>query len=288
MKILIIGSRGQLGSDLMRTKPLHNKIDIVSINRSQLDLSDTARIYPLLIEQSFDVLINCAAYNRVDDAESNVHEAYLVNAYAVREFARVCEKQKHIFIHISSDYVFSGNKSTPYIEADLPIPLSVYGTSKALGEVFALEYSENIILRTASLFGIAGSRGKGGNFVASIINKTKEKKPIEVVNDITMSPTSTKDLAQWIWIILENKIQPGMYNAVNTGHATWFNFAQEIISHIKSDANLSVVTSTTYPHKAIRPRYSVLDNAKLTAQIGSIRSWQEALTDYLQEKRYRT
>ena len=286
MKILLVGSRGQLGSDLLRTKPNHKKIDLIAIDRSQLDLSETARIYPFFIEQKFDVLLNCAAYNRVDDAEDNPEEAFMLNAYAVRELSRVCQKQKSLFIHMSSDYVFSGKKATPYKDTDLPMPLSVYGASKTLGETFALECSDSIILRTASLFGITGSRGKGGNFVEAVMNKAKEQKKIEVVNDMTMSPTSTKDLARWIWMILENRIKPGMYNAVNIEQATWFDFAKEIISHINSEAHLTAVTTGTYPHKAVRPRYSVLDNSKLVAQIGSIRSWQEALTEYLQEKGY--
>jgi dTDP-4-dehydrorhamnose reductase len=287
MKVLVLGANGQLGSDILRFhRECSNGMEMVALSRKELDISAASAIGVALSDYPFDVLINCTGYNKVDEAENHATEAFAINAHAPQRMAAVCKARGALFVHISTDYVFDGRSRTPYVETDAPSPLNVYGASKLLGESLVLrEYAEgSLIARVASLFGIAGSSGKGGNFVETILRLAREKGEARVVDDIRMSPTSTADAAKALLALIHQRAAPGIYHVVNSGDATWFEFAQEIIRQAGIAAKAVPITSQEFSSPAARPAYSVLDNQKVAKIVGSIPHWQEALNRYLARK----
>jgi len=287
MKALILGANGQLGSDILRFhRECSNGMEMVALSRKELDISAAGAIGAVLSDYPFDVLINCTGYNKVDEAEKHATEAFAINAHAPQRMAAVCKARGALFVHISTDYVFDGRSRTPYVETDAPSPLNVYGASKLLGESLVLrEYAEgSLIARVASLFGIAGSSGKGGNFVETMLRLAREKGEVRVVDDIRMSPTSTADAAKALLALIHKRAEPGIYHVVNSGDATWFEFAQEIIRQAGIAAKAVPITSQEFSSPAARPAYSVLDNQKVAKIVGSIPHWQEALNRYLAGK----
>ena len=289
MKALLIGPNGQLGYDIRHA---HNRqeisFELVSIARGTLNIAAPGAVERVLGETNFDVLVNAAAYNLVDEAEDDAALAVAVNAHAVRAMARVCAGKGARLIHVSTDYVFGGGaaRAAPLDEDAATAPINVYGASKALGETLALlECEDVVVLRVASLFGVAGSSGKGGNFVETMIRAGREKGALRVVADQTMSPTATADVARVILRILAEGCAPGVYHAVNSGAATWYEFAREIVERAGVAAEVAPCSSADYPARAARPRYSVLDNARISSALGAaMPPWQDALERYLRAK----
>ncbi len=287
MKVLVLGASGQLGTDILRFRvECSDSVEVISLSRKELDVSDASAIGAVLSDYPFDVLINCTGYHKVDEAEEHATEAFAINAHAPRHMAAVCRARSATFVHISTDYVFDGRSHKPYLETDAPSPINVYGASKLLGESLILrEYAEgSLIARVASLFGIAGSSGKGGNFVETILRLAREKGEVRVVHDIRMSPTSTADAAKALLALIHKRAAPGIYHVVNSGDATWFEFAQEIIQQAGIAAKAVPITSQEFSSPAARPAYSVLDNQKVAKIVGLIPDWREALNRYLAEK----
>lgn len=286
MKVLLLGSNGQLGTDVMsanarRTRPF----ELVALRRQGLDVSAIDRIEPTLHSHDFDVLINCTSYHKTDEVEANAGLAFTINAHAVEAMAEACRAKNAKLVHISTDYVFCGNDQRPYVETDGAGPINVYGASKLMGETLARLAHDNIcVLRVASLFGVASPSGKGGNFVETMLRVAREKGEVRVVGDIVMSPTATADVADMIFAILDKEAGPGLYHAVNTGSATWCEFAREIIQQAGIDATVTPISSDEYPTAARRPAYSVLDNAKMASVTGPIPTWEDALERYLVAK----
>ena len=287
MQVLVLGANGQLGSDLLRAgqDPGH-RWEVTPVFRKDLDVSCADAIPAYLAAARFDALVNCTSYHKTDEVERNATQAVAINAHAVRALAEACKAKGARFVHISTDYVFGGENSRPYVETDCPSPLNVYGASKLLGEQLALRaYRQGtIILRAASLFGVAGASGKGGNFVETMLRIGKEKGQVRVVNDITMSPTGTADLARMIWSLLEREAPASIYHVVNSGQATWFEFAREIIRKAAVAADVLPLTSAEFPTVALRPTYSVLDNRKVAGIVGEVPHWKDALDRYLKAK----
>ena len=241
----------------------------------------------ILGELRFDVLINCTAHTRVDEAEDNASQAFAVNAHAVQAMARVCAAKRARLLHVSTDYVFGGDhaRQYPLQEDDPTAPINVYGASKAMGETLArLACDTVIILRVASLFGVAGTGGRSSNFVETIIRAGREQRSLRVVDDQTMSPTATVDVARVVIRILTEGSPPGLYHVVNTGSATWFDFAREIVRRAGVETTVSACATGEFAVRAERPRYSALDNAKVTAALGAMPAWQDALERYLRAK----
>ncbi len=287
MKVLILGANGQLGSDLLRLcQSRSGDTGLVPLYRDDLDVANLESIPKVLKNYTFDVLINCTGYHKTDEVELHATEAILINAHAVRALGQACKSAGVRFVHVSTDYVFGGDKARPYVETDCPNPLNVYGASKLLGENLGLrEYPDStLILRVASLFGIAGASGKGGNFVETMLRVGKEKGQLRVVNDIKMSPTSTADAARIILFLVEKAAPAGIYHVVNSGQATWFEFAREIVRQAGIRAHVTAVTSEEFPTVAVRPSYSVLDNSKASSIVGKIPPWDQALNRYLKER----
>src|SRR5947199_4470164 len=234
---------------------------------------------------SSHVILNTTAFYRVDDCENQPDLAFQVNALAVLNLVRIANDSDAVLLHISTDYVFDGNTREPYMESSQPSPLSVYATSKLSGEFLVRAAAKKYFLvRTCGLYGIAGSQGKGGNFVGTMIARAKGHESIRVVNDQMVTPTYTVDLAHQIARILPTTYY-GLYHMTNEGCCTWYEFAQAIFDISGIDADLSPTTSELYKTPAIRPRYSVLENARLK-QLGlnEMRHWRDALRAYLKEK----
>ena len=291
-RVLLLGPNGQLGHDVLCAHAKAGEsLELRPLARDRLDVAASGEVERVLDGLDFDVLVNATACNLVDGAEDEeALLAFSVNAHAVQAMARVCAAKRARLLHVSTDYVFGGDvgRDRPLREDDPAAPVNVYGASKAMGETLArLACEDVVILRVASLFGTAGAGGKGGNFVETVIRAGREKGALRVVDDQTMSPTATADVAPVLLRMLTNGCAPGLYHVVNGGSATWFGFAREIVRRAGIEAVVTPCTSEEYPTRAMRPRYSVLDNAKASAAFGGMAPWQEALDRYLRARGHR-
>lgn len=279
MKVIVTGSDGQLGSDILKVFGEST----IGFSHAEFEVTDMEMCENKI--KNIDCVINCAAYVRVDDCEDNPQEAFMVNAIGAKNIASVCNKRNVTSVYISTDFVFDGNKSTPYEEGDIPNPLNLYGLTKYAGEIFTKNYAQkSYIIRTASLYGLSGTKGKGGNFIDFIMEKYSKNEEIEIVNDIYMSPTYTKDLANMIKIITEKNLPFGIYHIVNEGHCSWYNFATEVFNLLHINAKIIPITIDKLNRKARRPLFTPLINKKLKNFNLHLRSWKEALQDYIKEK----
>ena len=287
-RALLLGPDGQLGHDVRRANEASgDTVELVPVAREQLDLSLPWTIERVLGGLHFDVLVNCAAYTWVDEAEDDAALAFAVNAHAVQAMARGCAEKRARLIHIGTDYVFGGDRARqrPLREYEPAAPVNVYGASKALGETLARHASEDVVVaRVAALFGAAGTGGKGANFVETMIRSGRETGVLRVVDDQTVSPTSAADVARVVMRMLTQGCEPGVYHVVNTGAATWYDFACEIVRRAEVEAAVVPCASGEFPARAERPRYSALDNAKVSAAFGVMAAWQDALERYLHAK----
>lgn len=290
MKAILLGPNGQLGTDIRSVNAQQGEpLSIELVDRASLDLTNLEVVSRSLGDRRFDCLINCSSYHKTDEVEHNSQLAFTINAHLVQRLAEICAQKKARLVHVSTDYVFGGQeKRTPLSEDDAKAPINVYGASKGMGEDLArLAVDDILVLRVASLFGVAGASGKGGNFVETMIRFGKEKGKLSVVADQSMSPTATKDIATALIKMLKAEVPAGIWNVVNSGAATWFEFAARIIERAGVNAIVSPIESTGFPTPAKRPPYSVLDNSKVAAAIGSMRLWHDALDDYLIAKGHR-
>jgi dTDP-4-dehydrorhamnose reductase len=278
--IVILGANGQLGSDLV--KVFGEKA--IPLTHRDLDVTDPESV-KLLKELKPNVVVNTAAYVRVDDAEVEVEKAFRVNAMGALHVAKVCTELKAINVYISTDYVFDGTKGEPYTEDDVPNPINVYGLSKYAGELFTRNYSQKYhIVRVSSLYGKAGSSGKGGNFVEFMIQKAQGGEEIKVVEDQFMSPTYTKDVAEMLKRFLVMNPVVGVYHMVNDGYCNWYEFTKEIFKILGEVVDLKPIRANELERLARRPNSSFLGNNKLKKLGLIMRDWNEALKDYLAER----
>lgn len=284
-KIALIGSNGQLGSDIIACAKDQKDFSITPLTHQDIAIENPQSVRSVLDSIAPDMVISTAAFHRVDDIEKETEKAFEINAIATKKLAQYCEEKKASLVFFSSDYVFGqdAKRSTPYTEQDLPGPLSSYGISKLAGEHFALAYcSKAYVIRSSGLYGKKGSSGKGGNFVQTILQKAKAGEELRVVNDQVLTPTFTKDLANQVIVILKNE-KPGLYHATNEGGCSWFEFTKEILSIANLDLQVVSITSDQYRAPAKRPHYSVLKNEKLkNLGINIMRDWKIALKEYLQ------
>jgi dTDP-4-dehydrorhamnose reductase len=286
MIVAVLGGNGQLGSDTVRVAKEFRNLETLALTRKDLDVCELDSISEVLSRKKFDVLVNCTSYHKTDEVEERATEAFHINAHAVKVMAKACKTRGARFVHLSTDYVFDGESGRPYTETDYASPVNVYGASKLLGEKLVLREHPGgtLIVRVASLFGVARSSCKGANFVETILRKARETGEVHVVNDVTMSPTSTADAARIILKLLARDAPAGVYHVVNSAAATWFEFARQIVEEAGVKANVIPTTSAEYPTVAIRPAYSALDNRKAAEIVGEIPSWRDALQRYLIDK----
>ena len=286
MKVAIIGANGQLGSDLVEVFGKDPSFEVIPLTHKDLDVT-VPETLKVLKELKPDVIINTAAYVRVDDAELYPEKAFAVNAIGALNVARVAEEIGAVNVYISTDYVFDGTKGEPYTEEDVPNPINVYGTSKLAGEIFTRNYStRHYIVRVASLYGKAGASGKGGNFVNWIIEKARRGERLRIVNDQVMSPTHTLDVARTLKEFLELMPEFGVYHMVNKGYCSWYEFTKAIFEILGWKVEMQPIKSKELNRLARRPGFSALKNKRLE-EIGlKMRPWREALEEYLREKGY--
>jgi len=280
--VSIIGPNGQLGSDLVKvfTKAGWK---VLPITHAEISVENQESVLSALKNAQTDWVINTAAFHKVDECEKDSQKAWEINAHGAKNVATVARDLGMRSIFISSDYVYSGDKGTSYSEREPVSPVNAYGHSKAGGEAVTLAASEkNLVVRIASVFGAAGSSGKGGNFVETIINKAKAGDPLSVVDDILMSPTYTVDAAQKILELLKRD-QLGIFNATNSGSTTWFGFAQEILNQTKLQTEL-VSSKTNWESPLKRPKNSSLNISKIDSLSINSPDWPDGLSRYLKEK----
>jgi len=286
MKIVLVGANGQLGSDLAQVLlPAHA---LVPLTHADIEVTRPESVEATMQMHRPDLVMNMAAFHKVDVCEEQVELAFAVNALAVRNLALACRAHNATLLHMSTDYVFGGDKArrAPYVETDTPAPINVYGVSKLAGEHFVRYLLDRyFILRVTGLYGVAGSSGKGGNFVELMLRLSKEGKPIRVVDDQRMTPTYTVDLAHQIKVLIETE-RYGVYHATSQGSCTWYEFAAEIFRQSGLAPDLSKAQTGDFGEKATPPAYSVLENKALQAiGLDRMRPWQEALAAYLKERR---
>ena len=257
--------------------------DVVPLTHEAADCTNANAVRAVLLASQPQIVINSAAYVRVDDCEDFPDEAFRVNAIGAFNIARSCAELNAQCVYVSTDYVFDGLKESPYLEFDSPSPVNVYGTSKLAGEHLVRQVAPHwLIVRLASLFGKTGARGKGGNFIETIISKAKAGESLRVVNDLNMSPTYTRDAANALVAILENGTT-GHLHLVNSGACTWYEFTKEILAITGLTNQVVPISSPT--HHASRPKNSSLRSDRLFGLLQyEMRSWQDALAAYLAEK----
>jgi len=287
VRILITGPTGQLGRDVAGAVTDAPDLTALVLDRSRLDLARPEQIRDALDGEEFDVLINCAAYTAVDAAEKNANTAFTVNAYAVEALAHTCEARSARLIHVSTDYVFDGESGEPYGEEDAVGPLNVYGASKLTGEVLARRACPSgcTIVRTSSVFGAGGLRDGGGNFVETMIRLGRERDVVQVVDDVRMAPTYSRDLATAILDLVVAEADAGMYHWTNAGEASWHEFAVAIMEEMGIAVQVDAIPSSGYPAPARRPRLSVLATGRVRSITGAAPHWRDALRRYLTERR---
>jgi dTDP-4-dehydrorhamnose reductase len=284
MKVLLIGANGQLGTDLLKVFRAAGDT-VTPFTHAQLDVCSEAQISKAMAEVKPEVVLNTAAYHRVDECEKQSAMAFQVNGTAVMYLAQACKAAGATLVHYSTDYVFGGyEKGSPYEETDLPAPVNVYGTSKVVGEHLIAAYAERYFaIRTCGLYGVAGSSGKGGNFVETMLKKAMAGDAIRVVDDQILTPTYTADLAQATRdLILTERY--GLYHLSSEGQCSWYEFTRYIFERAGLNAKLSPVKSSEFASPVRRPANSVLSKAKLRSVGVSISTWKDALPRYLEER----
>lgn len=281
MKLLVTGALGMLGSDVAREAAacghLVTETDLTS-PAAPLDITNPLAIRAALLRERPKWVINCAAYTKVDACEENEELATKVNGLAPGYLADVCADLGIRLLHISTDYVFAGDKASPYREDDPPAPINAYGRSKLKGEQAVMARMEDyIIVRTQWLFGL-----KGPNFVATILSLARERDHLDVVNDQFGSPTYTRDLAKAVRLLIENDAR-GIFHVCNRGKASWFDLAKKAVELAGLSTPVHPVTTAHFPRPAKRPANSVLSTMKFAETTGKLLPiWPAALQEYLQ------
>lgn len=275
MKILVTGSKGQLGSSLRRVFDNDPAIDATYADHDTLDITDRDAVYRFLGDNKFDIVVNCAAYTAVDKAESDEILASALNTGAVGNLAEAAVKNGTRVIHISTDYVFSGQGCRPYEENDEPYPQSIYGRTKLEGEALLTSFCQNaLIIRTAWLYSEFG-----GNFVKTMLRLAETRPEINVVADQIGTPTYAGDLAEAIHrIVSSGEWKPGIYHFTDEGVASWYDFTKAIFEIAGRDVKVNPIKTSEYPTQAKRPLYSVLSKKKIKKAFGlEIPYWRDSL-----------
>jgi len=283
VKILLIGAKGQLGSDLFRTFD-EGRHEVVPADHATFDVCEVEQVEDLVGAVRPDVVLNTAAFHKVEECENQPARSLAVNAIGALNLARVCARSRAMLVHFSTDYVFDGKKRTPYEEFDLASPLSVYGASKLAGEnLIACNAERYFIVRTCGLYGCAGSSGKGGNFVETMLKKAANREVIRVVNDQFLTPTATSDLASMVQRLIDTEAF-GLYHVSCEGACSWFEFAREIFTLQKIQGELAPVETKDFPSPVKRPPYSILSKNRLRGLGLSMPEWRDSLNGYLRAR----
>ena len=281
--VIVLGSQGQLGKTLRDVSNIDaNKFHFYS--RSEIDITDKKDLEEVFKNSDFDYCINCAAYTNVEAAENNTQEAFLINAEGVKNIAEVCETYQVKLIHISTDYVFDGNKKTPYTNTDNTNPINQYGKSKLQGELYIQEQLKAYyIIRTSWLYSLHGK-----NFFKTIINKIENDEVLNITTEQEGTPTSCLDLVEFILHIIKKDAVPyGIYNFSAKGSTTWFGFAKEIAKHFNPQKTDTILPSEKFQTLAKRPKYSVLNLNETEKHYRELKCWEISVSEMVQDYKNR-
>jgi dTDP-4-dehydrorhamnose reductase len=277
-KVIVIGSKGMLGQEIVRVFSADPMWNVVGWDTDNLDITNSQQVAVRLPAAEPLLVINCAAYNNVDGAETEPDRAFLINGTAVQYLAEACNEINATLVHFSTDYVFDGTNFDGYEEAAKPNPQSAYAKSKLVGEQAAQKCSKHYIIRLSRLFGKpAQSENSKRSFVEVMLNLAETKKQIEVVDAEYSSPTYAPDLARATHDIVRLQSPFGTYHRTNDGACTWFEFAKEIFKLKKISIEITSVSTEMLLRPAKRPQYSKL----LTTKLPALRSWQDSLQEFL-------
>ncbi|MBS1849822.1 MAG: dTDP-4-dehydrorhamnose reductase [Acidobacteria bacterium] len=283
MKILLIGGKGQLGTDLRR-RFFEAGAEVFSPDHAALDICSEAQIEQAVEGLRPDFVVNTSAFHKVEECEKQPLRSFEVNATGPHALAKACAKYRSTLVHFSTDYVFDGKKRTPYQETDLAQPLNVYGASKLAGEnLIAASAEAYFLVRTSGLYGHAGSSGKGGNFIENMLKKAAAGAQITVVDDQVLTPTATADLALAVWRLMETP-NYGLYHITCEGSCSWYRFTQDIFALEKVAAELRPAATSDVPSAVQRPAYSALSKDHLRGLGIAMPAWQESLERYLKTR----
>lgn len=278
MKVIVTGVNGQLGYDVVRELNERNYNDVLGIDIQDLDLTNEKAVQSYMTEHRPDVIIHCAAYTAVDNAEDNEKLCYDVNVNGTKYLVASAKELNSKFVYISTDYVFSGDKDGEYLVSDKPNPKSIYGKTKYLGEVETLLHDKHFIIRISWVFG-----QNGNNFIKTMLRLGKEKDSLNIVSDQLGSPTYTFDLSKLIVDMIQTD-NYGIYHATNEGICSWFEFAKKIFDYSNININLNPITTEQYPTKAKRPKNSTMSKKSLLENgFDLLPTWEDALKRYLKE-----
>jgi dTDP-4-dehydrorhamnose reductase len=281
-RALITGGAGQLASDLAAS--LGGVADVHRLDRGELDITDDGAVARTMARLGPDLVLNCAAFHDVDRCEREEEAAAAANVRAVKRLAEGCAERGALLVHFSTNYVFDGEASRPYVEGDLPNPRSVYAITKLAGEHAALAYApEALVVRTAGLYGLAGSAVKGGNFVQRMVARAQSGERIRMVADQRLTPTLTADLAAAVVAAIEAGARRVLH-LTNSGACSWHEFTLAILAEAGLGAEVESVATKGRPGTADRPLNGVLESERLgDLGLAPLRDWREALSDYLQQ-----
>lgn len=287
MKILVTGANGQLGQSIQFISGQYPEIEFVFCNSTDLDITNQENCQTVFNLHQPNYCINTAAYTAVDKAETDIEKATNINVNGAKNLAEVCKKHNTVLLHISTDFIFDGNSTTPYTETDLPNPTGVYGQTKLNGEIAIQNtWEKHIIVRTSWVYSQFAN-----NFYKTMLRLASDRNSLSVVSDQIGTPTHAVDLAEVLLkIITFNILHPkpntpnltphiyGIYHFSNQGQCSWHQFAAEIFKQNNTNINLQAIPTTAYPTPAKRPAYSVLDKTKIINTFGiTINNWEESL-----------
>jgi dTDP-4-dehydrorhamnose reductase len=284
-RVLVTGAAGQLGAAIQRA---FADWEVVPSQRSDLDITDPRAVRARIANVRPHVIVNCAAFNDVDRAETAPTVALAVNAFAVRSLARAAESCGATLVHYGSDFVFDGEASTPYVETAEPAPRSVYAASKLLGEWFALDAPRGFVLRVESLFGVdADWQGRRGT-IDGIVARLEAGQEVRVFTDRVVSPSYVEDVAAATRHLVTSGAEPGLYHCVNAGAATWYDVARTLADLLAVTGRFVTMTMAEAKLAASRPRYCALDASKLAAAGFVMPPWEDALRRWLATRKLPT
>lgn len=285
MNIVVIGSDGQLGNDVVSAFERHGDA-VHPLRHADIEISEMDSVARVLEAIQPELIVNTAAMHHVENCEREPARAFAINGMGAANLADAARKFDAVVMHVSTDYVFDGRKSSPYTEDDSAAPLNTYGITKLAGEHYIRAKTEkHFILRTSALYGSSPCRAKGGlNFVELMLKLARERGEVKVVDSERVSPTSTAELAQQM-VALSRCNSFGLYHATAEGSCSWYEFAREIFALTDTPVRLKIAGPNEFPAKVPRPTYSVLENRALKAMgLNTFRPWQEGLSTYLADR----
>lgn len=285
MKIAVIGANGQLGTDIVAAFTA-NGDSVHALTHSEIEISNPDSVSRVIEGIQPQVIVNTAAMHHVEECERDPGKAFAVNALGAKNLAVAARNSGAVLMHVSTDYVFNGEKGQPYVEDDNPLPLNAYGITKLAGEHFVRSTTDKyFVIRSSGLYGTSLCRAKGGlNFVELMLKLAKERGEVRVVDNEFVTPTSTLELAQQI-VRLSRSDSYGLYHATAEGSCSWYEFAREIFEATNTSCRLHVAGPNEFPAKVPRPKYSVLENRALKSRgLNLFKPWQDGLHTYLAQR----